>query len=181
MDDLELHMQKTLEALKGELATIRTGRATPALVENIMIEVYGMKMRLMEVATILAPDAHLITIQPWDTGNLTPIRKGIEEANIGLNPQIDATNIIRIAIPMLTEERRKEFVKRVKGIVEEFKVRLRMSRQDAVKEVEKLEKAKEISEDDAKREKEKIQKLVDSYVAKIDDFGNAKEADLMKV
>ncbi len=179
--ELDSHLQKILDGLKSELATVRTGRATPALVENVFVEVYGTKMRLMEIATILAPDAHLITVQPWDTGNLTPIRKGIEEANIGLNPQIDATNIIRIPIPMLTEERRKEFVKRVKQIVEDYKVRLRMARQDAVKDVEKQEKAKEISEDDAKREKEKIQKAVDSYVSKIDDFGSAKEAELMKV
>ncbi len=179
--DLDSQMQKILDGLKSELAQVRTGRATPALVENVFVEVYGTKMRLMELATILAPDAHLVTIQPWDTGNLTPIRKGIEEANLGLNPQIDATNVIRISIPPLTEERRKEFVKRVKAIIEDFKVRLRMARQDAVKDIEKQEKAKEISEDDAKREKDKIQKSVDSYVAKIDALGSAKEEDLMKV
>ncbi len=181
MDSLDSHMQKIVEGLQSEINTVRTGRATPALVENIFVEVYGTKMRLMELATILAPDAHMITIQPWDTGNLTPIRKGIEEANVGLNPQIDASNVIRIAIPPLTEERRKEFVKRVKQIVEDYKVRLRMVRQDAVKDIEKQEKAKEISEDDAKREKEKIQKMVDTYAAQIDSLGEAKEADLMKV
>lgn len=179
--DLDNAMQKIVDALRNELNTVRTGRATPALVENIMVEVYGTNMRVMELATILAPDAHTITIQAWDMGNLSPIRKGIEEANIGLNPQIDANNVIRISIPPLTEERRKELVKRVKQIVEEFKVKLRMVRQDAVKDIEKQEKDKEISEDDAKRQKEKVQKTTDSYSVKIDEMGEAKEADLMKV
>lgn len=179
--DLDSQMQKAVDALKTELNTIRTGRATPALIENVLIEVYGTRMRLMELATIVVPDSHSITVQPWDTGNLSPIRKGIEEANIGLNPQIDATNVIRIAIPPLTEERRKEFVKRVKQIIEEFKVRLRMIRQDAVKDIEKQEKAKEISEDDAKRQKESVQKSLDKYVSKIDELGESKEAELMKV
>jgi ribosome recycling factor len=179
--DLDSSMQKVVDALKMELQSVRTGRATPAIVENIMIEVYGTNMRVMELATILAADAHTITIQPWDMGNLTPIRKGIEEANIGLNPQIDASNIIRIAIPPLNEERRKELVKRVKQIVEDFKVKLRMTRQDAVKDIEKMEKDKTISEDEAKRQKEKVQKTTDTYSAKIDEIGDAKEADLMKV
>jgi ribosome recycling factor len=179
--DLDSSMQKIVDSLQHEMNTVRTGRATPALVENIMVEVYGTHMRVMELATILAPDAHTITIQPWDMGNLTPIRKGIEEANIGLNPNIDATNVIRINIPPLTEERRKELVKRVKQIVEEYKVKLRLVRQDAVKDIEKQEKDKEISEDDAKRQKEKVQKTTDTYSAKIDQMGEAKEADLMKV
>lgn len=179
--DLDSSMQRILEGLKTELNTVRTGRATPALVENIMIEAYGAQMRLMELATILAADAHTITIQPWDMGNLSPIRKGIEEANIGLNPQIVANNVIRISIPPLTEERRKELVKRVKQIVEEFKVKLRLTRQDAIKDIEKSEKEKEISEDEAKRQKEKVQKTTDSYSAKIDEMGSAKEADLLKV
>ncbi len=179
--DLDSSMQKCVDALKIELQSVRTGRATPAIVENIMVEVYGTNMRVMELATILAADAHTITIQPWDMGNLTPIRKGIEEANVGLNPQIDASNIIRIAIPPLNEERRKELVKRVKQIVEDFKVKLRMTRQDAVKDIEKMEKDKEISEDEAKRQKEKVQKTTDTYSAKIDEIGSGKEADLMKV
>ena len=179
--DLDSQMQKTVDYLQQELNTVRTGRATPALVENIMVEVYGTNMRVMELATILAADAHTITIQPWDMGNLTPIRKGIEEANIGLHPNIDANNVIRINIPPLTEERRKELVKRVKQIIEDFKVKIRMARQDAVKDIEKLEKDKELSEDDAKRQKEKVQKTTDTYSAKIDEMGAAKEADLMKV
>lgn len=135
----------------------------------------------MELATILAPDAHMITIQPWDMGNLTPIRKGIEEANLGLNPQIDATNIIRIAIPPLNEERRKELVKRVKQILEEFKVQIRMVRQDHMKDIEKQEKAKEISEDDAKRKKDQVQKLADNYTQKVEEIASGKEEELMKV
>lgn len=179
--DLDASMQKIVDGLKTELQSVRTGRATPALVENIMIEAYGTNMRVMEVATILAADAHTITIQPWDMGNLTPIRKGIEEANIGLNPQIDASNVIRISIPPLNEERRKELVKRVKQIVEEYKVKLRLTRQDNIKDIEKLEKDKAISEDEAKRQKEKVQKTTDTYSAKIDEIGSGKETDLMTV
>jgi ribosome recycling factor len=179
--DLDSSLQKIVEALKSEINTVRTGRATPALVENIFIEVYGTKMKLLELATIMAPDSHTVTIAPWDMGNLTPIRKGIEEANLGLNPQIDATNIIRITIPPLTEERRKEFVKRVKQIVEEFKVQVRMLRQDHMKDIERDEKAKEISEDDAKRMKDKVQKSADSYTEKIEEIGLSKEEELMKV
>jgi ribosome recycling factor len=179
--DLDSSMQKIVDGLKMELQSVRTGRATPALVENIMIEAYGTNMRVMEIATILAADAHTITIQPWDMGNLTPIRKGIEEANIGLNPQIDATNVIRISIPPLNEERRKELVKRVKQIVEEYKVKLRLTRQDNVKDIERMEKDKDISEDEAKRQKEKVQKTTDIYSAKIDEIGSGKETDLMTV
>jgi len=179
--DISTHGQKMLDAMRGELNSIRTGRATPALVENVFVEVYGTKMRLMEIATLSAPDAHLITIQPWDMGNLTPIRKGIEEANMGLNPVIDANNVIRITIPQLTEERRKEFVKRVKQIVEEYRVQLRKGRQDNMKDIDRQEKDKEISEDDSKRMKDKLQKSVDDFMAKIDAIGEAKEADLMKV
>jgi ribosome recycling factor len=179
--DISTQGPKILEALRSELNTVRTGRATPALVENVMVDVYGTKMRVMELATILAPDAHLITIQPWDMGTLTPIRKGIEEANMGLNPNIDSNNVIRINIPQLTEERRKEFVKRVKQIVEEYRVQLRKSRQDAMKDVDRQEKDKEISEDESKRQKDKIQKSIDDIMSKIDAMGEAKEAELMKV
>lgn len=179
--DISTQGPKILEALRSELNSVRTGRATPALVENVLVEVYGTKMRIMELATILAPDPHLITIQPWDMGNLTPIRKGIEEANLGLNPVIDSSNVIRISIPQLTEERRKEFVKRVKQIVEEYRVQLRKSRQDEMKDIERQEKDKEISEDDAKRAKDKLQKAVDDFMSKLDAMGEAKEADLMKV
>jgi ribosome recycling factor len=112
---------------------------------------------------------------------LTQIRKGIEEANIGLNPQIDANNVIRISIPPLNEERRKELVKRVKQIVEEYKVKLRLTRQDNIKDIERMEKDKSMSEDDAKRQKEKVQKTTDTYSAKIDEIGLGKETDLMTV
>jgi ribosome recycling factor len=179
--DIDVSMQKVLDSTKTELNTVRTGRATPALVENVFVEAYGTKMKIQELATILAADPHTITIQPWDMGNLTPIRKGIEEANLGLNPMIDASNVIRISIPQLTEERRKELVKRVKGIIEEHKVQLRMQRQDKMKEIDKQEKDKEISEDESKRMKEKVQKTLDDFTAKLDELGSVKEADLMKV
>ncbi|MDQ3239217.1 MAG: ribosome recycling factor [bacterium] len=179
--ELEIALQKTVDALKTDLNSIRTGRATPALVENVMAEVYGSKMRIMELATILAADAHTITIQPWDMGNLTPIRKGIEEANLGLNPQIDATNVIRITIPALTQERRIELVKRVKQVIEDHKIQLRMHRQDTMKDIERSEKEKLISEDEAKRMKEKVQKTLDDFIAKIDSIGSSKEEELMRV
>lgn len=178
---IDQSLQNTLESLQRDLATVRTGRATPALVENIVVEAYDTKMKLFELGSISAPDSQSLVISPWDTGNLTPIRKAIETANIGLNPTIDSSNNIRIAIPPLTQERRQELVKRVKQILEEHKVGVRAARQDANKEIETREKSKEISEDEAKREKESIQKKVDETMKKMEEMGEGKESELMEV
>lgn len=177
----ETHLQQTITHLQQELSTVRTGRATPALVENIVVEAYDTKMKLYELASISAPDSHSLAISPWDLSMLSPIRKAIETSNLGLNPSIDSNNVIRIAIPPLTEERRHELVKRVKQVVEEYKVRLRTMRQDANKDVDTQLKNKEISEDDAKREKEKIQKTIDQYTERLESMGSGKEAELMEV
>lgn len=177
----ESHLQLTITHLQQELSTIRTGRATPALVENVPVEAYDTKMKLYELASISAPDSHSLAISPWDLSMLSPIRKAIETSNLGVTPTIDSNNVIRISIPPLTEERRHDLVKRVKQVVEEFKVRLRTARQDANKVIETQLKSKEISEDDAKREKEKIQKIIDSYNDKMEEMGNDKETELMEV
>lgn len=174
-------LQHVVESLLHEMATVRTGRATPALVENILVDAYDTKMKLFELASISAPDSQSLAISPWDVGNLTPIRKAIETANLGLNPSIDSSNVIRIAIPPLTQERRQELVKRIKQIVEEHKVRVRTIRQDANKDIEAQEKSKELSEDDAKREKDVVQKKVDDVIKKLEEMGSSKEAELMEV
>ena len=176
-----LNFERLLEDLRHELSSIRTGRATPALVENVLVEVYDTKMKLFELASITAPDSQSLAISPWDLGNLTPIRKTIETSNLGLNPTIDSANVIRIAIPPLTQERRQDLVKRVKQIVEEFKVRIRNKRQDVNKQIDNAEKNKEISEDEAKRNRELVQKRVDEITKQVEEIGESKELELMEV
>lgn len=178
---IDQSLQHTVESLLRELATVRTGRATPSLVENILVDAYDTKMKLFELGSTSAPDSQSLVISPWDAGNLTPIRKAIETANIGLTPTIDSSNNIRIAIPPLTQERRQELVKRVKQILEEHKVRVRTARQDANKDIDTREKNKEISEDDAKREKDAVQKKVDEVMKKLEEMGATKESELMEV
>lgn len=177
----EQHLVQIVKHLQQELATIRTGRATPALVENVVVEAYETKMKLYELASISAPDSHSLAISPWDLSILSPIRKALETSNLGVTPAIDSANVIRISIPPLTQERRQELVKRVKQVVEEYKVRLRTLRQDANKHVEQSLKNKKISEDDAKRDKDLIQKQIDSYMEQLEDLGRSKEDELMEV
>jgi ribosome recycling factor len=177
----ESHLIQTLNHLQQELNTIRTGRATPALVENIVVDAYDSKMKLYELASITVPDSHSLAISPWDLSILTPIRKALELSNLGVNPTIDSSNVIRLSIPPLTQDRRQELVKRVKQVVEEYKVRLRTTRQDLNKHVDLQLKNKEISEDDAKRQKDSIQKSIDSYVDKMEQFGDAKEQELLEI
>lgn len=181
MNNNDVTLQKFIDEMKSDLNTIRTGRATPAIVENVIVEAYDTKMPLLELATIMAPDPRTISIQPWDTGNLSPIRKAIEAANLGLTPNINENNIIMITIPPLTEERRKEFVKRVKSLIEETKVKMRSWRQKEIKDIDTSEKDKEISEDEAKRQKESIQKVLDVFIQKADEIGLAKEHELMQI
>ncbi|MFC1904487.1 ribosome recycling factor [Chloroflexota bacterium] len=173
-------MVKSVEALKGELVTIRTGRATPSLIEHIKVEYAGAPISLNQIAGISAPEARLLVIQPWDKGSLRSIEKAIMTSDLGLNPASDGS-VIRLAIPPLTEERRQELIRVVRKRIEERKVLIRNLRRDAMNELKELEKNKDISQDEHKRAQNQLQKLTDSSIADVEQVGQDKEAELMAV
>ena len=178
--DAEHRMQSAVTALDRDLDTVRTGRARPALVEGVKIEYYGTPTPLNQVATINAPEPRLITIQPWDKTQLGTIEKAIQKSDLGLNPTNDG-NIIRLVVPALTEDRRKELVKVVHKKVEEGRVAVRNVRRDSLEELRKLQHDKTISDDEERRAQERLQKLTDKYVGEIDKHGHQKEQELLEV
>jgi ribosome recycling factor len=180
ISDAEHRMQSAVSALDRELDSVRTGRARPALVETLKIEYYGTPTPLNQVASINAPEPHLITIQPWDKTQLGTIEKAIQKSDLGLTPTNDG-NIIRLAIPALTEDRRKEFVKVVHKKVEDGRVAIRNVRRDSLEHLRKAQHDKEISDDEERRAQERLQKLTDRYVAEIDKHGHNKEQELLEV
>ncbi|HEX2172247.1 MAG TPA: ribosome recycling factor [Dehalococcoidia bacterium] len=180
LKEAEREMAKAVETLQRELSTIRTGRASPSLVERVTVDVYGASMPLSQVATITAPEARLLVIQPWDRSSLPAIEKAIQKSDLGLNPASDGS-VIRLAIPQLTEDRRKDLVKQVKKKVEEERVVVRNIRRDANEELRRDEKDKKISADEQKRGQDRLQKLTDRYVAELDKVGDQKEAELLTV
>jgi ribosome recycling factor len=173
-------MEKTMEALRKELTTIRTGRATPALIENIKVDYYGTPTPLKQIATISAPQARLLVIQPWDSSTLSSIKKAILKSELGLNPTSDK-NTIHLPIPQLSEERRKELVRAVHKRAEDGRIALRNVRRDALEELRKLEREKEISQDEQKRGQEQLQELTDSFIATAGKVADDKEAELLEV
>ncbi len=173
-------MQKSIELLKQELATIRTGRATPALIEHLKVEYAGVPTPLNQLAGISAPGAKLLVIQPWDRGSIPSIEKAVLKSDLGLTPVNDG-NVIRLNIPPLTEERRQELVKVVRRMVEERKIAVRNLRREALDELKGLEKNKAISQDEHKRALTQLQKLTDSFIANTEQTGQDKEVDLMEV
>lgn len=176
----EHRMQSAVTALDREMNTVRTGRARPSLVETLKIDYYGTPTPLNQVAAINAPEPRMITIQPWDKTQLGTIEKAIQKSDLGLTPTNDG-NIIRLAIPALTEDRRKELVKVVHKKAEDGRVAVRNVRRDSLEELRKLQHDKEISDDDERRAQERLQKLTDKYVAEIDKHGHAKEQELLEV
>ncbi|MFC1916997.1 ribosome recycling factor [Chloroflexota bacterium] len=178
--NVEQKMHKSIEVLTRELATIRTGHATPALIEHIKVEYAGVPTPLNQIAGISAQGARLLVIQPWDKGSLHSIEKAILKSDLGLNPANDGS-VIRINIPPLTEERRHELVKVVRGRVEEGRIVIRGLRHEAMGELKGLEKSKDISQDENKRALDQLQKLTDSFVAKVEQAGRDKEVELMEV
>jgi ribosome recycling factor len=180
LTDAEQRMGKAVDALRRELATIRTGRAQPALVEHLRVDYYGTPTPLNQLATISAPEARLLTIQPWDRSSLGAIERAIQMSDLGLNPTNDG-NIIRLVIPQLTEERRKELVKVVHRRVEEGRVAVRNIRRDCLEELRRLQRDKEVSEDDERRAEERLQKLTDRFAADAEKVGQEKEQDLLEV
>ena len=173
-------MEKAIDVLKKDLAGIRTGRASLAIFDGIMVDYFGTPTPINHVATLSVPESRLITIQPWDPKTIPDIEKAIRKSDLGLNPGNDG-QIIRIAIPQLTEERRKEIVKQVYKKGEEAKIALRNIRRDVNDEMRKIEKEERISEDETKRAIEEIQKITDSYIKKVDETVSHKEEEVMEV
>ena len=173
-------MAGAIEALKGDLAGIRTGRATPALVQGVKVEYYGVPTPLNQLATISAPEPQLLTIRPYDPSTLSPIEKAILKSELGLTPNNDG-RIIRLVIPRLTEERRQDLVKVVNRRLEEARVAIRNVRRDILGDLRFFEKEKEISEDDFHRGKDDLQELTDKYVEQVAEIGKRKEQEIMEV
>ena len=180
LQGIEAKMQASVKAFKEELATIRTGHATPALVEHIKVDYAGVPTPLNHMAGISAPEAGLLLIQPWDKGTIGNITKAIQKSDLGLNPSSDG-NVIRISIPPLSEERRQELIKIVHKRVEERRVVMRGLRHDSLNHLKKLEKDKEISQDEQHRAQDQLQKITDRSIAEVEQIGSAKEKELLEV
>jgi ribosome recycling factor len=180
VDDLRQRILKTLDDLRRELAKVRTGRANPALLESVRVDYYGQMSPLQNVANVTVADPRLIVIKPWEKSMIPVIEKAINAAGLGINAMSDA-EIVRLPIPPLTEERRKEFVKLVKHKGEEHKIAIRNERRDAKELIEVAQKDGDISEDDAKKFLEKMQKETDDGVKKVDEIVAAKEKEVMQV
>jgi ribosome recycling factor len=178
--ELNSRMQKAVDGLARELATIRAGRATPALLDNIVVEYQGTTLPLQQLASMSVPDANLILIQPWDRTSLRNIERAILTANIGLNPANDG-NVIRLVIPPLSEERRKELVKFVSKKVEERRIAVRNIRRDGIEKLRELEKNKEISEDELKNSSKKIDQLTELSIEKVGELGQGKEKEILEI
>ncbi|MBI4570819.1 MAG: ribosome recycling factor [Chloroflexi bacterium] len=178
--DAEQRMGKAVDALKRELATVRTGRANPALVDHLKVDYYGTPTPLQQLASVAVAEARLLTIQPWDKGALEAIEKAIQKSDLGLNPSNDG-NIIRLVIPQLTEDRRHELVRVVHKKVEEGRVAVRNVRRDAHEMLRELLHKKEVSEDEEHRAQEQLQKVTDRFVAQADTIGEEKEQELLEV
>ncbi|MFP4030510.1 MAG: ribosome recycling factor [Desulfococcaceae bacterium] len=172
-------MEKSIESLKKELKRVRTGRASLSLLDGIKVDYYGAQTPLNQMASLSVPESRLIAIQPWDVSVIKEIEKAILKSDLGLTPSSDG-KLIRIAIPPLTEERRKELVKVVNKIAEEYKVAIRNIRRDGNEMVKELKKESEISEDDAFKAQDEIQKITDEYIGKIDEVQAAKEKEILE-
>ena len=173
-------MDKSIEALKRDFASLRTGKVTTSIVDNITVDYYGTATPLTQVGSVIATDATTISITPWEKNLLGDIEKAIQEANIGVNPNNDG-DFIKLFFPPMTSDQRQEIVKQARGMVEHAKVSIRNVRKDGNDKLKKLEKDKEISEDESKKAQEQIQKLTDEHIAKVEEAFKTKEADILKV
>lgn len=173
-------MDKTIEDLMRELTTIRTGRASVHILDQVQVDYYGTLTPINQLATLHVPDPSLITVQPWDPSQIASLERAVQASNLGLNPSNDG-QVIRIPIPPLTEERRKELAKRVGKVAEQHKVAVRNIRRDANEQLKKLVKNKEISEDDEARSLEQTQTLTDQFIQKVETIGKQKEMEILEV
>lgn len=178
--ETEDRMSKTLDALEIDFKGVRTGRASPALLDRVMVDYYGMATPLNQLAVISAPEPQLLLVRPYDPSSIGAIEKGVLAADLGLNPNNDG-RVIRIPIPRLTEERRKELVKVVKRRVEQAKIALRNIRRESIDELREYENEKLISEDEMKRGQDEVQKIVDRFIEQVDEAGTRKEQEIMEI
>jgi len=178
--ETERKMNSSINALKRELSTIRTGRATPALIENVAVDYYGVSTPLNQIASISAPDARAIMVQPWDKQALQEIEKSLIKSDMGFNPSNDGITIT-VPIPPLTQERRQEMVRLLKRKLEESKVSIRNVRRDGIDSLRKLERAKSISQDENRRTQEQLQKSTDNHVKVVEELGVGKETEILQV
>ncbi|HHY92236.1 MAG TPA: ribosome recycling factor [Firmicutes bacterium] len=178
--EAEGKMKKTLESLRKELASLRAGRATPALLEKVLVDYYGSPTPVNQVANVSVPEPRLLVIQPWDRSMLNTIEKAILKSDLGLTPSSDGV-VIRLAIPRLTEERRRELSRVVKKKAEEAKVAIRNIRREANESLKRLQKEGSLSEDEEKKRQEAVQKLTDTYSKEVDDLAQTKEKEIMSV
>lgn len=174
------HMESAIEALRREFSSVRTGKASPALLDTVRVEAYGAQVPLNQVATVSAPEPRMLVVQPWDRTMLGPVEKGILTSDLGLNPSNDG-KIIRVPIPALTEERRREYAKLLHRMAEEGRVSIRQARKEANDQIKRLQKEHDLSEDDARREQDEVQKLTDRYIQQLEELLKHKEAEVMEV
>jgi ribosome recycling factor len=173
-------MDRNLEAISREFTGVRTGKASPGLLDTVQVDAYGSKMPLKQTATVTAPEPQMLVVQPWDTSLVGTVAKAIQAADLGLNPSVDG-NVIRVSIPALTEERRREMVKVLHRMTEEGRVAVRHARHKAKAEVERQKKEGSIGEDEMRRELDKLQELTDGHIAKLDSMLELKEKEVMEV
>jgi len=179
-DNYKSQCAKTLDHYKKELSRLRSGRATPSLLEGLMVNYYGSSVSLQQLGMVAAPEPRMLTIQVYDGGAMEAIEKAIQQSDLGLNPSRDGS-MIRVVIPALNEERRKDLIKKVNKMAEETRIALRNLRRDEVEGVKKKVKNKEMSEDDSRRSQDEIQKIVDKFIADVDSAAAAKEKEMMEV
>ena len=177
---LETKMNKTIDALKHEYTTIRAGRANAQMLDRVKVDYYGSLTPINQMAAISVPEPRTLMINPWDKTSMADIEKAIRNSDLGFNPTNDG-QVIRISVPALTEERRKELAKKVHKVAEEFKVRLRNERRDANDDLKKMEKEGELTEDELKKAQDEVQKMTDKFVKEVDKLADTKEAEIMEV
>ena len=180
LKDAEGRMTKSVESSRGELATVRTGRASPHLLDRIMVDYYGAQTPLKQLANVATSDARLLTVTPFDKGSIGAIEKAIQESDVGLTPSNDG-NVVRLQIPELTEERRREMVKVVHGVAEEGRVAIRNVRRDVMQDLRELKNEGEVGEDDERRAESALQKQTDDSIAEIDSLLKGKEEEILEV
>lgn len=178
--DTKILMEKAVEAVKREFSGVRTGKASPTLLDMVRVDAYGSKMPINQVATVNVPEPRMLLVQPWDKALMGPVEKAIRSADLGLNPANDG-NVIRVPIPALNEERRREMVRLLHKLAEEGRIAIRHARHEANKRIKSAEQAHEIGEDDARRQTDEIQKMTDEYITRIDHLLKAKEEEVMEV
>ncbi|MGH7960231.1 MAG: ribosome recycling factor [Candidatus Binatia bacterium] len=180
LEGLKKEMEQTLEAMRKELAKVRTGRASVALIEGVLVEYYGNRTPLNQLAALSAPEPRLLLVQPYDRSTMASVEKAIYQSDLGLTPVNDG-KVIRVPIPELTEERRKDLIRHIRKVTEDYRVSLRNHRRDANERVKKMQKDKQVTEDEARATQEKVQKTTEEYIEKLDKTLKVKEDELMKV